>query len=54
MFVGLIMLPYLLFVICYFSGILVVYAIDNLSSFTDLEEYKKKIDRVKEREPYSL
>jgi GTPase SAR1 family protein len=36
------------------QGILVVYAIDNLTSFTDLEEYKKKIDRVKEREPYSL
>lgn len=36
------------------TGILVVYAVDNLSSFTDLEEYKKKIDRVKEREPYSL
>lgn len=36
------------------KGMLVVYAIDNLASFTDLEEYKKKIDRVKEKEPYSL
>ena len=35
-------------------GILVVYAIDNLASFTDLGEFKKKIDRVKEKEPYSL
>ena len=31
-----------------------VYAIDNLASFTHLEGYKEKIDRVKDSEPYAL
>ena len=35
-------------------GILVVYAIDNFSSFSDVQKYKEKIDRVKENEPYAL
>lgn len=35
-------------------GILVVYAIDNYSSFSDVQKYKEKIDRVKENEPYAL
>jgi GTPase KRas len=37
-----------------FVGILVVYAIDNFSSFSDVQKYKEKIDRVKENEPYAL
>eukprot|EP00602_Paraphysomonas_sp_CaronLab_P007756 CAMPEP_0185026518 /NCGR_PEP_ID=MMETSP1103-20130426/10836_1 /TAXON_ID=36769 /ORGANISM="Paraphysomonas bandaiensis, Strain Caron Lab Isolate" /LENGTH=194 /DNA_ID=CAMNT_0027560131 /DNA_START=29 /DNA_END=613 /DNA_ORIENTATION=+ len=36
------------------KGILVVYAIDNWSSFTDVQKYKEKIDRVKENEDYAL
>ncbi len=36
------------------KGILVVYAIDNFSSFGDVQKYKAKIDRVKENDPYVL
>lgn len=36
------------------KGILVVYAIDNFSSFGDVQKCKEKIDRVKENEPYAL
>ncbi|CAE7837216.1 K-RAS [Symbiodinium microadriaticum] len=36
------------------KGILVVYAVDNWTSFTDVQKYKEKIDRVKENEDYAL
>jgi hypothetical protein len=36
------------------AGIMVCYAIDNLSSFTEIQSFKEKIDRVKETEPYAL
>jgi GTPase KRas protein len=36
------------------KGILVVYAIDNMTSFQDAKKYKAKIARVKENEPHAM
>lgn len=45
---------FFVFLVLIREGILVVYAIDNLSSFSDVQKYKQKIDRVKENEKYAL